>query len=455
MLTSVLNTALSGLRSSQALLDTTTRNIVNAGTDGYSKKVQGSVTVEPHGGVKAGRIYRVEDNYTLRQLRHTLSDKTAAKYKMDALNELNDLSGDPADAASLPAKLNALTDAFQKMAVNPSQPELRSAVILAAERLAATLNNLHQDISTKNLDVVADTNDAIGKANDLITRVAEINEKIAANTAAGVDVSDMKDRRDGLLKELSNYMKVEGFEDDRGIFHLHSADHKLLATNRVVAQLSWDQGGQISAAGTPISPIGGQIQAGLDIKTTLKNKQDQLDEIAKQVTLAFYDTSTTADVGIELFRDAGNTPFNPATGTADYASRIMVNTDFVNNSALLLGQGPVPTNPTDSATAVKAREVLLKTSFTFTTPGLPSPATLEEATTLFVSGVAGDASAAKSEYEDRSSVEGLLTKRLTDQTGVSVDEELQKMIYYQNAYNSSARVMQATREMLDELLRIV
>ena len=40
------------------------------------------------------------------------------------------------------------------------------------------------------------------------------------------------------------------------------------------------------------------------------------------------------------------------------------------------------------------------------------------------------------------------------QTGVNLEEELANMILYQNAFNASARLLQTTREMFEELLAI-
>lgn len=45
--------------------------------------------------------------------------------------------------------------------------------------------------------------------------------------------------------------------------------------------------------------------------------------------------------------------------------------------------------------------------------------------------------------------------RFRSQTGVNLDEELSNMMVFQNSYNSSARVIKATKEMFDELLRLV
>ncbi|WP_343559792.1 flagellar hook-associated protein FlgK [Kiloniella sp. b19] len=47
-----------------------------------------------------------------------------------------------------------------------------------------------------------------------------------------------------------------------------------------------------------------------------------------------------------------------------------------------------------------------------------------------------------------------IENRFRSQIGVNLDEELSNMVIFQNSYNAAARVIETTREMLDELLRI-
>ena len=47
-----------------------------------------------------------------------------------------------------------------------------------------------------------------------------------------------------------------------------------------------------------------------------------------------------------------------------------------------------------------------------------------------------------------------LSARVKNDSGVNLDEELANMILFQNAFNASARIVAATRDMFDELLSI-
>ena len=48
----------------------------------------------------------------------------------------------------------------------------------------------------------------------------------------------------------------------------------------------------------------------------------------------------------------------------------------------------------------------------------------------------------------------VVSSSIVGQTGVNLEEELANMILFQNAFNASARLLQTTREMFQELLAI-
>ena len=57
--------------------------------------------------------------------------------------------------------------------------------------------------------------------------------------------------------------------------------------------------------------------------------------------------------------------------------------------------------------------------------------------------------------EDSKILLGELNQRIQSVSGVNVDEELSNMIIFQNAYSSSARMLNVAQELFDEILRIV
>ncbi len=70
----------------------------------------------------------------------------------------------------------------------------------------------------------------------------------------------------------------------------------------------------------------------------------------------------------------------------------------------------------------------------------------------------GRAGQAASEIEfrsrDREALRDELALRVGEVSGVNIDEEMARLIQLQAAFNAATRVISATNEMIDELLRI-
>src|SRR5437016_2593637 len=103
-----LYTALSGIQTTQTLLNTTSRNITNAQTPGYVVKQQDAVSNAATGGVLAGPIKRFIDASLLQKLRANNGDTAFAQTRADALTKLDQLAGDPASSTSIAGKINTL-----------------------------------------------------------------------------------------------------------------------------------------------------------------------------------------------------------------------------------------------------------------------------------------------------------------------------------------------------------
>src|SRR5271169_2669301 len=118
-LNSALYTAITGVQTTQTLLSTTSRNIVNAQTPGYVVENEQSVTNAAAGGVSAGPIQRFI-SASLQQNARTNNGETAYNQVLSgALTQMDQLSGDPSEGTSLSAQINTLQTAFQQLATNP------------------------------------------------------------------------------------------------------------------------------------------------------------------------------------------------------------------------------------------------------------------------------------------------------------------------------------------------
>ncbi|MBL8697261.1 MAG: flagellar hook-associated protein FlgK [Alphaproteobacteria bacterium] len=87
-------------------------------------------------------------------------------------------------------------------------------------------------------------------------------------------------------------------------------------------------------------------------------------------------------------------------------------------------------------------------------PGLGESLTLTGYAGALITSQANRRASAKDSLESQLALNEQISNRFNSDSGVNVDRELALMIEIQNAYAASAKVIQATRDMFDELLRV-
>jgi flagellar hook-associated protein 1 len=148
----------------------------------------------------------------------------------------------------------------------------------------------------------------------------------------------------------------------------------------------------------------------------------------------------------------------PVSGVAGLSSAIRVNPTIINNPwrtrdgtrrespSELTGDNTLVTN------IVSMFEELQ--SFSINT-GLTSSATLEGFATAMIAFEANRRSATQTQFNSQTVIKDNFDRRVKDESGVNIDQELAFMLQVQNSYSASARTIAAVKEMLDELINIV
>src|SRR5215475_7081671 len=128
MSTDAIGLALSGLDVTKARIDTLSRNISNAQTDGYNKKIQNQ-TVGNLGQVELGPINRNVNQQLLNSLNATDGQVNQLSVSVNLLSQIETSFGSPSADTSLSATITALQNAFQDLSVNPEQSSLYTSVL--------------------------------------------------------------------------------------------------------------------------------------------------------------------------------------------------------------------------------------------------------------------------------------------------------------------------------------
>ena len=501
--TSLAN-SLSGLRAGQAGIETVSRNVGNANSEFYTRKIQSQLpnVVGGYGnGVQLPAVTREVDLYLQRDARDA-SSRTA---RLGAINEflgrLEKLYGQPGDELSLGGRMSSMRSAFEDLTNHPDNVASQTDVLNKATAVATTFSTLTTNIQAFRTQVEQEIANSVANVNTALTNIQNLNTEIAKNRNSGISSADLEDQRDAQVANLAKEMGIQTFVRADGRLAILTESSRFLL-DQSATSASFTQKGTIVAAdayvpsGAPAAgfnatlngitipnPAGGTAiditssitrgrLAGLFAlrDTILPQAQAQLDEQARRLTVAFEGTGTGyAGTAITIFSDnaaAVGPPAaqftNTAANTVGYAGRIVTNPIF--NTAGNLWRLRDGTNSTAVATEstfrgdqTQLRSVLtmFETAQTYNTAvSLGASNTVEAAANAFTGFQATQTATYKAAEDDQTTVTDALRERLRDQSGVNVDEELSRMIQLQNSYSASARVMTTVTQMFDDLLRL-
>jgi flagellar hook-associated protein 1 FlgK len=289
-----LFTALSGIQTTQQLLSTTSRNITNAQTVGYVNKTQQAVSNAATGGVLAGAIKRFIDASLQQKLRTNNADAAFAQARQAALNQMNQLAGDPAQGTSISAKINVLQTDFQQLSANPQSTATAQNILGTAHDLALTFNEQTNALFALQGTAFSNVTTEIGQINTDLQQIANLNQQVVNAQANGKDPTDLQDQRDNAVNDLSNLMGVNAFIDNQGVLQVLSADFKPLAGLYAEVVTFNNVTNTVSVAGSQLATIGGKLGANLQVATadTVQRLQN-LSEVANHLTSAFQGLPTS------------------------------------------------------------------------------------------------------------------------------------------------------------------
>ncbi len=222
-MSSLLNTAISGLRVSQSALSTTGHNISNAGVEGYSRQRIEAETnpATPMGGVYVGTganvaaIERQVNDFLVQQLRRDNSLYSELDIYQNNINQLDTLLSDP--STGLAGAFESFFASVQNGADDPTSIPARQLIISEAENLADRFNTIYGRLIDINDGINSSMQVAVEEINALSANIAQLNQKIA--DAVGKNSgspNDLLDQRDQALQKLSQYVSFQTYEQGFG-----------------------------------------------------------------------------------------------------------------------------------------------------------------------------------------------------------------------------------------------
>jgi len=221
---STLDIASRGLAVNQRGLSVTSHNISNVDTPGYSRQRQelSSSTPIPDQrgnigtGVEQDTVARVTDEFIQRRLVQEHARSGALEAEADALSQIENVFNEQG-REGLTTRISELFDRFQDLAAasQAGQPTERESLRSEAGLLVDAVHRT--DEALRNLQRATDRAivDLVPEINRLTSQIADLNDEIV-KLEVTAPANDLRDQRDGLMRELSEKIEVTHFENGDG-----------------------------------------------------------------------------------------------------------------------------------------------------------------------------------------------------------------------------------------------
>jgi flagellar hook-associated protein 1 FlgK len=224
----VLTIAKDALTAQQYGVFVTGQNIANVNTPGYSKQsaVQEARRPAPYGGVYVGRgvettaIERASDqlieNRVMQQKSDLYSYEEMENYMLAMEGLFNESSG-----ISLSSMFADFWNLWHDLSNNPSGSSERIALYENGDMIAEQFNAVDDSLLQLSTDLTNAMRAGVGRINAITESIAALNNEIVGiETIASAN--DLKDQRNVLAGELSEYMDIKIFEQSDGSFTIIS-----------------------------------------------------------------------------------------------------------------------------------------------------------------------------------------------------------------------------------------
>lgn len=243
---SIFSVGVTGLNAAQVGVLTTSHNIANASTPGYSRQqiIQSTNTPMFTGagfigqGTNVTTIRRIYDQQLNEQVLAAQTGAAEMDSYLSQISQISNLMADP-DAGLSPA-LSEFFKAVQELAANPASIPARQATLSASESLVARFQSIDQRMSEIRQGVNAQITSEVGAINSYAQQIAEINQRIILAQAGGMNqpANDLLDQRDQLVADLNAKIRVSTITQDDGTYSVFIGNGQplVVGTNAYVTQ---------------------------------------------------------------------------------------------------------------------------------------------------------------------------------------------------------------------------
>lgn len=245
-MSSLINSAMSGLSAAQAALNTASNNISSYNVAGYTRQTtvlaSANSTLGAGGwsgnGVYVSGVQREYDSFITNQLRAAQTQSSGLTTRYEQMSRIDDmLSG---STNTLSTTLQSFFTSLQTLVSNAEDPSARQTLIGQADGLVNQFKVTDQYLRDQDKQINLAVTSSVDQINNYTKQIANLNDQISRLTGVGAGASpnEMLDQRDQLVSELNQIVGVEVSVQDSGTYNISMANGYTLVQGSTSHQLA-------------------------------------------------------------------------------------------------------------------------------------------------------------------------------------------------------------------------
>lgn len=455
------------MQLSQSALNTTSHNIANKSTEGYSRQRVDLSTApaindgrfrQGTGAMMAG-INRVNNPWLEKQIEKEGSNFSFLDAKSNALSGLENVLNEQ-NVEGINASISKFFNSFRDLANNPESAVPRTQVREAAQTLISTLQDAKRQIDSAAEGVSKTIALNVEHVNSAAKEIAELNEKIMNVEITGGQANDERDRRDLLVKKLSEKMNVSYAEDPKtGMLNVTAGKTAVLVAGTTSTNLRASESEfegmrikyDLSENGTAFDITdqftGGIVGASLSVvgeNGEINQLSSGLQEMAYKIAS---EVNKVHQEGFDRYNQTGKSFFEMPQDGSFSIDNMSLNKEILKDVGVI-AVASRPDAPGDNTVAnvlqnLQFQKIMGDGQYSFDN---------------FYNSKVGEigllAQKTTSAMESQKNTLDQLKNTRESISGVNMDEEAAKMIEFQKSFEASARMIRIADEMFDTVLNL-
>jgi len=442
------------LLAQQFSLNLTGHNIANVNTPGFTRQRAIVNSTDPLSsaignfgtGVEVVTVERLRTLFLDEQFRQESQSFGRWQTLSQSWGQVERIYAEPSDTG-FSTLLDNFWNSWQDLSVNPDSSAARTAVKEQGTLLANAFHHFTEQLSEFQRSLDEDIQKSVQLVNNTAHQIAALNESISTAELSGHQANDLRDRRDYLVDQLSEYANVSTIEQPSGNYTVLIGSMALVDGIEVseLETVVQNQGATVisdvrfvnSSAKPEITngKLAGLIETRDEV---LVERLAELDELALSIVEKVNEMHRDGyglndSTGINFFDDS-------ATGAADIKLNDLIINDVGNIAASLNGEAG------DNSNALRIA-------------GLRNDMTMRNGEATFgdyynsIVGIVG-LRTREAEYlaTNQESLVFHIENSRQSVEEVSLDEEMTNLIKYEHAYAAAARVITTMDEALNTII---